>query len=109
MILFCVTANTGLLQAAADDTDSADVKTLLKTAYDHRQHGRYEESREVYDKAAALLGKTSPPNAEQNLKLQRGLIELDRLTGKSRAALQRVEAAIKQAPERPLLHAIGAQ
>ncbi|WP_417392248.1 tetratricopeptide repeat protein [Gimesia sp.] len=109
MMLFCVTANTALLQAAADGMDSADVKTLLKTAYDHQQHGRYEESREVYDKATALLGKTSPPDAEQHLKLQRGLIELDRLTGKSRAALQRVEAAIKQAPERPLLHAIGAQ
>ncbi len=75
-----MTANTSFA-CCGKENGFGGRQQLLKTLTTHRQHGRYAESREVYDKAAALLGKTSPPNEEQNLKLQRGLIELDRLTG----------------------------
>lgn len=109
MILFCATLNPDLLQAASDSSNSADIKELLKTAYDHQQHGRYEESREVYNDAAIQLKKLTPQNTEQNLKLQRGLIELDRLTGKSTEAIKRLEAALKQSPAVPILYAIGAR
>ncbi|MAC52048.1 MAG: hypothetical protein CME31_05850 [Gimesia sp.] len=109
MILCCVNANPARLQSASEKTDSLDVKELLKSAYEHQQHGRYEESREVYDQAAKQLGEIIPQTAEANLKLQQGLIELDRLTGKTSAAIKRLEAAIKQTPDQPLLHAVGAR
>ncbi|WP_417383249.1 tetratricopeptide repeat protein [Gimesia sp.] len=110
MTIICsVTSNPVLLPADSEKTDTSDVKELLKTAYEHQQHGRYEESREVYNDAAKQLGAFTQQNAEAYLKLQRGLIELDRQMGKSSDAIKRLEAAIKQLPDQPVLHATGAR
>lgn len=119
-VLFCLIAGLLLLSApasehlyAAEETATASVADLLKTAYEHKQHGRYEEAREVYAKVEQKLAKDSDQNADKNSdsrwKLLQGQIQIDWETGKNKAAFERLEAGLKQDAKRPALQALAAQ
>ncbi|QDV18714.1 tetratricopeptide repeat protein [Gimesia panareensis] len=115
-VLFCLI--TGLLlpavvtapaACAAEKAEEASVEDLLKTAYEHKQHGRYEEAREIYAVVEQKLEQESPKNSDAQWKLIKGLMQIDLETGDTKAAFHRLESGLKQDAQRPELQAWAAQ
>jgi len=115
-VLLCLIASllllpTGVLESvfAAEKAETSSVEDLLKTAYEHKQHGRYEEAREVYAKAEEKLPQSSANNSDSRWQLLKGQIQIDWETGKTKAAFDRLKDGLKQDPKRPALQALAAQ
>lgn len=107
VLLFLQAGSCGLRAVETNATQSID--QLLTTAHEHKQHGRYEEAGEVYDRAEKQLAQSSKTNTEQHSQILKGRVRIDSLTGNKKKALSRLTSALKQTPDRTDLHSIAAQ
>lgn len=94
---------------AVEKKSSQSIDQLLKTAYEHRQHGRYAEATEVYDAAEKQLTDSSQKNPKQHWQLVQGRIQIDLSTGETAKALSRIKPVLKQKPARAESHALAAK
>lgn len=93
----------------AADESADSLKTTLKAAYEHRQHGRYAEAREVYEQAEQELADlTDKPVAEQ-WELIQGMILIDLASGQRNQAHERLQKALETLPEHAPLQALAAK
>ncbi|MCH9655022.1 MAG: tetratricopeptide repeat protein [Planctomycetes bacterium] len=94
---------------AAEKKPTQTIAQLLKSAHEHKQHGRYDEAEEVYAQAEKQLAESSQKNTEQHTQLILGRVRINALTGKTPQALNRLKSALKETPDRADLHAIAAR
>ncbi|WP_339734408.1 tetratricopeptide repeat protein [uncultured Gimesia sp.] len=94
---------------AAEEKQVESSKLLLKTAHEHKQHGRYAEAREVYEQVEKQLAESEQKNADHQWQLLRGLIQIDIATGQTKSALNRLNEGLEQMPASADLHALAAK
>ncbi|MFK7777202.1 MAG: tetratricopeptide repeat protein, partial [Gimesia sp.] len=95
---------------AEEEKTTKSIAQLLKTAHEHKQHGRYDEAEEIYDQAEKQLSTdTSQKNKEQRLQILKGRVHIDSLTGNITQALSRLKTALKKTPDQASLHSITAK
>ncbi|QDT97211.1 tetratricopeptide repeat protein [Gimesia aquarii] len=95
--------------SATEKEPPKTIDQLIKSAYEHKQHGRYAEAIEVYDAAEKQLSDTSPKLKDLKWQILLGRIDIATLTGETAQALKRIHSALEQTPDQAKLHAIAAK
>lgn len=94
---------------ATENKSKPSIDQLIKSAHEHKQHGRYTEAIEVYDEAQKQLSDSAPINKDLHWQILNGRTQIDALTGKTARALKRLDSALKQTPDHAKLHATVAK
>lgn len=110
IILFLSTLLTSPVHLVAEEKPSSQtIEQLLKSAYEHKQHGRYEEAEEVYAQAEKQLSESTQNQIEQQKQLVLSRAQIDALTGHVPRALNRLKSALKKHPKQADLHSFAAK